>query len=435
MKLFHKEVSFSSKSLANVINPVFNDLSDGGRFYCNLVRAYGPEAYISRIGTWSNPWETKIVPGLEMPNYDPSFNYTFSEVSDMRAQDVKKIINETGKDCIVFYSGGIDSTVTLVSLLKNLNQAELKKIKISLSSDSIIENPYFYKKFIQNKFEIIDSMSNMYSDCINQNGYICITSDLGDFIYGTELGVKLYPQLHALENKLPANIKKSYSHIYNKVSSPDTHYSEYKDLLILYFNLGLEKGIKQLETRLDYPRSLSSRTAVDQQFGELFYEKLNHNIKTSGIPVHSLHDLFWWSMFNQRYIWGAIRPSLNYGNESNIKNTFEQGIVNWFGSKEYQLWSLNNNNNGEKICGSTQSSYKWASKKYIYEFDKNEWYLFNKIKMPSMPVIIKRNWNKFSENFDTKFGLDTDFNVIHINEPGVNDYIIAGLSNYKIDWV
>jgi hypothetical protein len=432
MKLYHKEVSLNSKAVASLVEPIFNDLPDGGRFYCNLMRAYGAEAYIPRMGKWSNPWETRIAPGLEMPIYNTNFSLTFSEVSDNRAEDIKKIINDTGKDCIVFYSGGIDSTVVLVSLLKNLNSAELKKIKISMSSDSIIENPYFYKNFIQDKFQILDSSSTLYSDCINRDNSICITADLGDFIYGTELGVKMYPQLHALENKLPTNIKKSYSDIYHKVSSQDTHYSSYKDLLILYFNVGLEKGIKNLELRNE---KLATKTADDLQFGELFYEKLDYNIKRSAIPVHSLHDLFWWSMFNQRYIWGAIRPSLNYGTESNIKNTVENGIVNWFGSQEYQQWSLSNNNNGQKINGSSQSSYKWASKKYIYELDKNKWYLFNKIKMPSMPVVIRRNWSKHYTNFDTKFGVDIDFNVIHINEPGVNDYITAGLMNYKVDWV
>jgi len=433
MKLFYKEFSIHLRSVSTVVGKFFNDLPEGGRFHCNLSRAYNTESYLSRLGHWSEPWETNVMPGWEMPQDDINFNLTFEEVTDLRALDVKKFINSTNKECVVFYSGGIDSTVVLSSLIKNLTPTELQKITVSLSADSIIENPYFYRDYILGKFKIIDSSKNLYTDLKNKN-MCCITGDLGDFIFGTELGVKMYPQMKFLESQLPSDIKRDFSKLYYNVSNGDVHYSNYKDLLIFYFNLGLSKGVNRLSSMSFLPKSLQAYTSQDSQFGELLYEKINNNIKSINAPVYSLHDFYWWSMFNMRFIWGGVRPSMNYSTEDNVKEFLDGSLINWFASNQYQQWSMANNNNGEKIKGTSQSSYKWAAKKYIHNFDKNDFYLFNKIKMPSMPVIVKRSWRTNFENFDYKWAIDDQYNVLKIDQPGVNNFIETGLMNYKVDW-
>lgn len=431
-KIIYKQVAFGVRSLSNLISPIYDDLNEGGRFYLNICRAYGAEAYIRRHGVWSDPWETSIEQNLIMPDYDNNFKETFEDVTDNRANDIKKLIHSTDKNIILFYSGGIDSTVCLVSILKNFNSEELKKFKVSMSFDSIIENPIFYQKFIKDKIQIIDTMKFKYTDHVDSENAVCITADLGDFIYGTELGVKLYPQITNFAKKL--GITDSIENLTLKISSSDTHYSRYKDILISYFNSNLENGMRNF-SQYYIPNNLKIISENDKKFGELFYEKIHKNIISSKVPVYTLHDFFWWSMFNMRFTWGALRPGMNYGTHDNMKKTIQEGIVNWYGSKKYQLWSMNNNNNGEKINGSLQTSYKWASRKYIYQFDKNEWYLKNKMKMPSMPTVYRRHWKKNFENFDKKFGIDENYIVLKIGDPGVNDFIIEGITNYKINWI
>jgi hypothetical protein len=51
-----------------------------------------------------------------------------------------------------------------------------------------------------------------------------------------------------------------------------------------------------------------------------------------------------------------------------------------------------------------------------------------------MPIIVKRNWRKNFENFDYKWAIDNEYNVLKIDQPGVNNFIETGLMNYKIDW-
>lgn len=433
IKLFYKELNLALRSHTKLVAPVFNDLPPGGRFHCNLSRAYRPETYLNRSGVWSDPWETIVEPSVKIPRYDPSFSLTFEEVTNRRALDIKKILNETDKNVSLFYSGGIDSTTCLVALISNLDSNELSRIYISMSADSILENPVFYDKFIRGKFKIFDSMLTMYTDLIDQN-FVCISADAGDFIYGTELGVKMYPQIPLYEMWMEGSDKKIRSDLYYSISSAKVHYSEYKDILINYFNSGLANGVKLIKSSGFLPQGIASWRDEDDNFGRLFYEKIDKNIKSTDIPVISLHDFFWWTMFNMRFTWGCLRPAIAYGLGDNMKHIIQEGIFSWYSGEEYQLWSMVNNNNGEKINGTTISSYKQSSRNYIYKFDKNDWYRQNKIKMPSTPIIHRRNWKKNFKSWDTRFGMDQDYNMLRIGDPSVDKYIIDGLYNYKIDW-
>jgi hypothetical protein len=434
MKLFYRAINVYSRPQAPIIAPIFNKLESGGRFYCNLSRAFTPEVYIPRTGVWSEPWNTDLAQEFQMPSITKEFNLTFSEVTNNRAKEVGKIIETTDKDCIVFYSGGIDSTVVLAALIQNLSPQLLRKVKLCVSAETLIENPYFYLKYIKNKFNLIDSTKNLYSDVLELSDSFSISSDIGDFIYGTEIGVKLYPQIRFLKNNFSSLYSSRLEELSKCVSSNSIHFSEFKELLIYFFNISLEKGIRNLKNSVHLSKELSTFNDDDRNFGELFYKKLVKNIESCQAPVVSLHDFFWWSMFNQRFIWGVIRPGFTYSYSENLKQILNGGILSWFAGEEYQMWSLNNNNNGEKFHGITQSSYKWASRNYIYDFDKNDWYRENKIKMPSLPLLLKTNYKKTYDQIGKRFGVKNDYNVIKVDDPGVNDYIREGIVNFKIDW-
>lgn len=422
MKLIYKCLNFNSYSFISKLGHYFNDLPPGGRFYCNIGRAFSVESYLSRVGAWSDPFECKVIDKFKLPKYR-SYQKTFDEVSDQRAIDVKNIIEETNKDCVVYYSGGIDSTLVICSLIKNLDKKHLEKIIIAMSSDSIIENPYFYRNFIDGKFKIIDSNRFMYSKILLDKNKFCLTADLGDFIYGTELGIKFYSSIQNFED------------LHQKIHDPDIHYSCYRTLLIDYFNRCLKKGINKLESIVYLSRDISVYDTKDNDFGELFYEKIHTNIESVNLDILSLHDFFWWTMFNMRFIWGAVRPLVSYGCFENIEQPLADGLVSWYGSVDYQLWSMNNNNNGQKMKGLTPGSYKWASKKYIHDVDKNNFYFDNKIKMPSSPIIIARNYRSNLNSFDSNWAVDENFDVVSVKKPGSENYFQTRLFDYKIDWV
>ena len=418
-KFYFVQTSMYNRSFKTVVEPILNDVSFDSKFYLNISRAFTYESYIPRTGEWSTPWPVTVDPEYSMPAYNSSFNKSFEEITDQTAFMIAENIERSDKEHTVFYSGGIDSTTTLVSLIKNLSQEHLSKISVCLSSDSVIENPYFYLDHIKGKFKIIDSNNHDLLEH-SKNNIVSIVADLGDAIFGTELGTRLYPQIYSIGKELGYNINTLFK-LRNGVSDVNVHYSEYKEIIIQYFNNILKSKHPNYDTD-------------DKLFGELYYHKLDHNIKTSSVPIITLHDFFWWIIFNVKFMHCALRPGTIHSTGTDRTKIFKEGMLNWYGTKDYQLWSMANNNNGEKISGITQGSYKWAARKYIYDFDKNDWYKTYKIKFASMPLVTNRNWKSKFNLLDNFFALTEKYHSLTFGEPSIDNYVREQILNYKINW-
>lgn len=426
-KFFYKQLTPHLRSVSNLIGPVADDLSGGGRFYFNLSRATGMESYIFRDGEWSDPFESLIDQSCVMPKYDLNFSLSFEEVSDNRAKDIKNIINNSSRPVILKWSGGIDSTVSMVSILKNLSLEELKHVKISLSSDSLLEYPDFFNRFIRNRFEIIDSQSTLFENYLNDHHAYCISADTGDCMFGAELGNKLYPRMEFISNDPDLEF------LYKSVSNIDVHYSRYRDIIVSHFNRNLKLGIARLNQTILHA-SLSNTVSDDKNFGDLFYEKIVHNIKTSSVPIHSLHDFFWWTIFNGRFVHCSLRSPVIYSIVPNKKELIQNCLIQWYNSTEYQQWSMINNNNGLKLSSPLQGLFKIAAKKYIHDYTNDDWYYHHKIKIISLPNIINRSWRKHFSDFDCLFGIDHNYNAIKLGNSNVDKFVLDSIINYNIDW-
>ena len=93
------------------------DCDEGGKFFINIAKRLNPCRFVSRNGEWSLPWKQEIIPGYEMPVYDPTFSKSFAQVSDEEALTIKSRVNQ-GEKFAVMFSGGIDSTVVVSALIK-----------------------------------------------------------------------------------------------------------------------------------------------------------------------------------------------------------------------------------------------------------------------------------------------------------------------------
>lgn len=382
----------------------------GGKFFINIAKRLNPCRFVTRNGKWSLPWKQEIIPGYEMPVYDPTFSKSFAQVSDEEAAMIKSRINQ-GEKFAVMFSGGIDSTVVMSALIKNLTKTELESVAVCASTETLIENPNFWHTFIQNKFKVLDSNKYKYDDLIDL-GYTPITADEGDCIFGTLFGLILYNSYDYYVDGLSPEAKADLQNIKYKISDPDVHYSRYKDLLIKY--LGIPS---------------------DPTFGKLMYEKLVHNINTANVPVQTLHDFFWWEIFNIKYLNCAVRGSIYFNDRMDCKTVMDR-IVNWFSYPDYQRWSMANNNNGQKI-NKTVSSYKTAAKNYIWDLDHNDWFKNFKVKIESLWIIgHQQNVSDIPQNLRpvSRVGLTKDFEMLYIDDPAVQDFYRHNLQNYKIDW-
>ena len=404
----------------------YNETGPGGKFAIDLARRLNPNRYVTRDESiWTTPWPQEIIPKYKKEKYDASFNLSFEEVSDRKAFEFAERIRTKGERFAMMYSGGIDSTTMVVALLKNLSAEELKNVSICTSIPALVENPVFWQQHIYGKFEVIDSMTHKYSDLI-ERGYTPVTADDGDCIFGTVFGIGLYHNWESVANKAGMTDAQK-SHIRNNIhrfNDPDVHYTTFKDLLSVYFKV--PAGQKFPIVGLENP---------DPKFGRRLYDKFALNAQTADVPVNSLHDFFWWLIFNVKMLNCGVRGALYY-NDIIEPNRAIHAVENWYNDPLYQHWSMTNNNNGEKI-GHSAATYKKAARDYIYSFDKNPWYRSFKLKLESMALNVVRqevDTNLPNGRPAARFGITKDYELLNIDRPDVQNYIRHHLNNFQIDW-
>jgi hypothetical protein len=388
-----------------------DQLSNGSNFFITLSRRFNPNRFIARTGEWSLPWKNEIIPKFKMPEPDYNFNKSFSEITDNEALKIADRIQQ-GEKFAVLYSGGIDSLVVLVSLLKNLKKDELNSIAVYCSLHSISENPKFFYEYIHKKIKLLDSNS-IKIDQLIALGYTPITADEGDSIFGTMVGLSFYYYFDNLIENLSASTQLLLKQNKEKMIAGEIHFSKFEDLIIKH---------------LSYNNNL--------EFGKILYEKILLNIKTANAPVFSVHDFFWWLIFNVKYLNCSIRTALFFNDSLNYESAIEK-IHNWYNAVDYQLWSMNNNNNGQKIKNSI-NNYKSASRDYIFDFDKNSWYKNFKLKLESLNMIVNRQnvLNiPISNRPVARIALDNNFNMLSVDDHNVRDFFIEKMTNFKIDWI
>jgi hypothetical protein len=390
-----------------------NESGDGGKFMLDLATLYKPQRFASRDGEWSLAWPQEIPPGFEMPKYDPSFNKTFEEISRSRAREIADLINTKNQKFIVMYSGGFDSTVIMAALIKNLTPEELNNVSVCANGHSMIENPMFWKRFIWNKFKIYDSAQYKYDDLIDL-GLRPITADEGDCIFGTASFLELQQNYDFYLEQVSESSRAHLLNLKSKMTSADVHYSEYKDLIIAHWS-----------------------TSAAPTLGAAWYDKFEKNIKTATVPIQSLHDYYWWILFNIKWVSCAVRISVFLNDRLDYGTVINDWAVNWFNSVDYQQWSMVNNNNGEKIeYGPT--TYKMAARKYIHDLDKNDWYYHFKLKLGSLGpnVMYHQEVGNLPDRLtpNARFGIDSNYNLLSIDDTDVQDYIKHHMSQFERDW-
>ncbi len=421
--LYFSSVNFNGFQ-NNFWQEVYADTSEGGRFFIDIARRLNPNRFVTRDSSeWSLPWPQEMIPKYQMTDYVPNFSLSFSEVSDTKALDFKRRINEHNERFAIMYSGGIDSTVIMTALLRNLSAEELKNVVVCTSMPAIVENPQFWKKYIWDKFQVIDSMTYKYHDLIEQ-GFTPVTADDGDCIHGTVFGLNVYHNWEAnIGPKLSEESRQHIASIMPGFSDPNVHYSEFKDLLIAYMAYPANQKFPMVPI-----------AEPDPNFGRRLYDKFARNAETATVPINSLHDFFWWLIFNVKMLNCGVRGALYY-NDRIAPEQAIHAVENWYLDPGYQHWSMVNNNNGEKI-GHGAATYKKAARDYIWSFDHNDWYRAFKLKLESMAL------NTVRQNIDesvmpkpvTRFGITKDYQLLDIREQSVRDYIRHHLANYKIDW-
>ena len=423
-KLYYTSVNWDGQEGNKFWEKTYNEVGAGGKFVIDFARRINPNRFSTRDNSiWTLPWPNEILPKYKLVQYDPNYTGSFAEASDSKAMEYARRIDENNEKFAIMYSGGLDSTIITTALIKNLTKEQLKNVSICASVQAVVENPNYWRKFIFGKFKIIDSMVNKY-DTLLELGYTPVTADDGDCIHGTVLGLNFY---HAWEQKIGERLTADQrAHVRNnlhKLSDKDTHFSVFEDALVEYFQYSNTPW-------WPVPKNLNP----DPMFGRKLYDKYALNAKTASCPVISLQDFFWWLIFNVKMINCGVRGAMYYNDRYNMNIAINK-IENWYLWPAYQQWSMNNNNNGQKI-GYGAGTYKKVARDYIFELDQNIWYRDFKLKLESM------GQNSVRQKVDTtvypkpmhRFGITTDYKMLDVLDVNVQDYIKHHLSKFEITW-
>lgn len=314
---------------------------------CNKFNIAHSPMY-SRKGINTQPFKNQSmnVSGIAMPDYNPDYNVSWDEITDQCCVNLRN--THFDRPWTVLWSGGIDSTVIVSAIIKNLAPADFDNITIVCTSSSIWENPHFYFDYIKPNFKVGNSVELVTNEFDSQNTYT-IDGTYADQLFGCLGG--------------------------------------YLDTLYQNWDLLHTDIIKNKDAAIDFIVSLTD----DKKFAEWYYHALVTNADSVGVPITTIYDMMWWSGFS--FAWTSIRFGiLNWGKWKHLKNgkNCVDRHMRWYNNDNYQQWAMNPSNVHDKL-GANTSELKLAAKKYIYSLDNNNHYFKFKTKMPSIDML-DRHW-------------------------------------------
>lgn len=297
-------------------------------------------AFIDRSNTLVTPFKLSLPTYLEMPEYE-TVSYTYEECVDARA---KQII-ELDKEIVVFYGGGIDSITILTALKRHVGS---DRITVALSEDSIYTEERFFKQHIEGQHKIWPSIEFPYY--LGCDDYVCVTGEGNDELCGTN----------------------------------------YTKRLIIKYGIDILDEIATREQILKLINTTDRLNLSNHQQAEKHCDYLFKIAEKSPVKLQTVHQFFWWINFclnwntKQTRLLGFIDPAVG---GKTIKP--EVNYINFFATKEFQLWSMN--------CVGSEHT-KQQAKQYI---DIPE--LFTKGKINNLNTICYNKPMAFAINSDLKY--------------------------------
>lgn len=254
---------------------------------------------------------------------------SFSEICELRAKFICEKSLAENRRIQILWSGGIDSTLALVSIFKELEKRDdLECLEILLSKDSIAEHSTFFRDVIEKKLRYILFEPPIY-DFLDAEKII-VTGEHGDQLFGSD--------------------KAQHFVITNQA------FRSFEELLPLVI-----------------ARKLGSTKSVDSIISYLMPQ-----IEKSPVKIETLFDFLWWMNFSLK--WQHVSLRMFYPKED--KRFFlDENFLHFFSAKDFQNWSISNHSLKIK---KTWKSYKFIAKECIFDFHKDENYLLNKEKEQSL---------------------------------------------------
>jgi hypothetical protein len=323
----------------NVVNRPENHALPGMFRFSQLFKVINPAvSVVDRTGTLDLP--IKVHSLFPIPKLR-AMNRTFEDLCNERAVDLLRRADHLGAKLYVFWSGGIDSTLALISFLKNTSEAERKNIVVLLSEESINEYPKFYKEHIRGRLQTDSAMMFPY---LLGGRQVVVNGEHNDQLFGSDMVGQLIIKFG------PSVMHQPYN----------------RDIFFTFFNDG-----------------------INDSAGTNFYLDVLEQLRIAApVDIATNFLCLWW--FNFSLKWQSVfMRTLSYTAARNIgRMSLDYIATNYapfYCTQDFQLWSMNNLDSRIRDSWKT---YKWVCKDIIYEYTKDADYRDNKAKKGSLYFLI-----------------------------------------------
>ena len=343
----------------NLVVDEANHALPGIKKFSYYFRMYNPGVVpVDRTNTIRLPVHVKSL--YPLPTFRP-INKTFEEICNERAVELLKHADALGEQLYTFWSGGIDSTLLLVSLLKNATPAQKENIMVLMTEESIAENPNFYRDHIQGRLRTDSSDSFSY---LLGTRHILLDGEHNDQLFGSDI----------------------VASVMQKYGDEVIHTPYRRELFVDFFG------------------GLIDDTAIASFYVDLF-EKL---FAAAPIPITTVYDGFWWINFALKWQTVNLRklPFVAPRNAARVTPEYvATRHLHFYSTDDFQLWSMNN---PDKKIKDSWKTYKWPCKDIIYDYTKDAEYRDNKIKRGSLYSLLlqQSQYNFIDESMTFHHELD-----------------------------
>jgi hypothetical protein len=333
-----ERINMSSFYIANAgyLNQELPGVSKWHKIY-NMIGVHS--TLVDRCESMQMPYNFKLYEPFKMPRDLTGFNKTYEQCCEERTKELVDLSRHLDKPITVFYSGGIDSTLVLINFMKYLDREEFQsRIRVALSMESINENANFYYDYVRPLCNIVssDNINNMFD-----GSTIIVGGEINDQLFGSDIIGNIYRVNNGL----------------GEMNKPYTR----------------EHVLKWFKNFMDEPTS------------NMWFDMLDNHIKTQAPCEVSTNFHFWWWLnfsFKWQNVFFRMIVRINKEHRKNITPDFIKNYFHHFYTTEdFQRWSMLNHD--LKIKNSWPS-YKWEAKQLIYEFNRDEIYRDEKVKIGSL---------------------------------------------------
>jgi hypothetical protein len=338
--------------------------------YVSLFRGATPEDWNSRSGAVLNedPWPR----GTTVFDYprEITSSLNFSDTFDTIACELEAKLIQENKKAYLFWSGGIDSTAILTAILKNFK--DLSRVVVVITDRTVYEAGYFYHKHVKGQVtECLYSELNIDSEFIQNN--LILDGEGGDQTFGSSLISSL---------------------IYSKADVLNLPFNSQKDFFLTLWQTA--------EKPAGYANWIMSN--VEAQAAKCPWE------------LTSTYEVLWWWNFDGKWHDVMLRSLPTYGsklNDQDFKYMCKHTMYRFFAHPLSQQWCIATR--AHRAYNSFKE-LKLPGKEYIYNFDKNPHYFYNKRKLVSSPAA-------FNYAMNPCIAVDNSFNRYNFSDRVVRQEI------------